>query len=69
MIQVHGIDERGKVVLKKQFKRSQVAAFFANVPPCLIGVEACASAHHWARKLHSFGHCELAGYWSQRFAA
>ncbi|MCK7499152.1 MAG: hypothetical protein MZW92_58240 [Comamonadaceae bacterium] len=56
MIQVHGVDERGKAVLKKQLKRDQVAAFFANLPPCLIGMEACASAHHWARKLQSFGH-------------
>jgi transposase len=56
VIQVHGVDERGKAVLKKQLKRDQVASFFANLPPCLIGLEACASAHHWARKLQSFGH-------------
>jgi transposase len=56
VIQVHGVDERGKTVLKKQLKRNQVAAFFANLPPCLIGMEACSSAHHWARKLESFGH-------------
>jgi transposase len=56
VIQVHGVDERGKTVLKKQLKRDQVAAFFANLPPCLIGMEACGSAHHWARKLGSFGH-------------
>lgn len=56
VLQVHGVDERGKVVLKKQLKRGQVAAFFANVPACRIGMEACASAHHWARKLESFGH-------------
>ena len=56
VIQVHGVDERGKAALKKQLKRAQVAAFFANLPPCLIGMEACASAHHWARKLESFGH-------------
>ncbi|MCB1506214.1 MAG: IS110 family transposase [Hyphomicrobiaceae bacterium] len=56
VIQVHGVDERGKAVLKKQLRRAQVAAFFANLPPCLIGMEACASAHHWARKLASFGH-------------
>ncbi len=56
VIQVHGVDERGKAVLKKQLKRNQVAAFFANLPPCLIGMEACASAHHWARKLEAFGH-------------
>ena len=43
-------------MLRKQLKRDQVAAFFANLPPCLIGMEACGSAHHWARKLQSFGH-------------
>jgi transposase len=56
VIQVHGVDERGKAVLKKQLKRPQVVAFFANLPPCLLGMEACASAHYWARKLQSFGH-------------
>jgi transposase len=56
VIQVHGVEERGKAVLKKPLKRKEVAAFFANLPPCLIGMEACASAHHWARRLQSFGH-------------
>ena len=56
VMQAHGVDERGKAVLKKQFKRNQVAAYFANLAPCLIGMEACGSAHHWARKLESFGH-------------
>ena len=56
VIQVHGVDERGKAVLKKQFKRNQVAVYFANLAPCLIGMEACGSAHHWARKLEAFGH-------------
>lgn len=55
-IQVHGMDERGKAVLKKQLKRVQVASFFANLAPCLIGMEACGSAHHWARKLQGLGH-------------
>jgi transposase len=54
--QVHGVDERGKAVLKKQLKRGQVMAFFANLPPCLIGMEACGSAHYWARKLEALGH-------------
>jgi transposase len=54
--QVHGVDERGKAVLKKQLKRGQVMAFFANLPPCLIGMEACSSAHYWARKLEVLGH-------------
>ena len=56
VFQVHGVDERGKTALKKQLKRAQVAEFFANLTPCLIGIEACGSAHHWARKLESFGH-------------
>jgi len=56
VFQVHGVNERGKAVLRKQLKRDQVAPFFANLPPCLIGIEACASAHHWARKLQALGH-------------
>jgi transposase len=56
VFQIHGVDERGKVVLKKQLKRSQVTAFFANLPVCLIGMEACGSAHHWARELERLGH-------------
>jgi len=56
VFQVHGIDERGKAVLRKQLRRAQVAVFFGNMPPCVIGMEACASAHHWARTLQRFGH-------------
>jgi transposase len=56
VFQVHGVNEFGKAVLKKQLKREQMAAFFANMPPTLIGMEACGSAHHWARKLRSMGH-------------
>ena len=56
VIQVHGVDERGKAVLKKQLKRDQIGSFFGNLPACLVGMEACGSAHHWARKLQSFGH-------------
>jgi transposase len=56
VFQLHGVDECGKVRLRKQLKRGQVAAFFANFPPCLIGMEACASAHFWARKLTELGH-------------
>lgn len=56
VIVVHGVDERGKVALKKQLKRADVARFFGKLPPCLIGLEACASAHHWARKLQALGH-------------
>jgi transposase len=56
VFQVHGVDERGKAVLKKQLKRAQMLPFFANLPPALIGMEACASAHHWGRKLNGLGH-------------
>src|ERR1700688_568959 len=56
VFQVHGIDERGQAVLRKQLRRAQVAVFFGNLPPCVIGMEACASAHHWARTLLRFGH-------------
>ena len=56
VFQVHGVDRHGKIVLRKQLRRDQVAGFFANLPACLVGMEACGSAHHWARKLQSFGH-------------
>jgi transposase len=49
-------DENGKVVKKKMLKRSQVLNYFANLPTCLVGMEACASAHHWARELGALGH-------------
>jgi transposase len=56
VFQIHAVDEFGKTVIKKQLRRDQVAEFFVNLPPCLIGMEACGSAHHWARKLQGFGH-------------
>jgi transposase len=56
LFQVHGTDARGKVTLRKQLKRSQVVTFFAQLAPCLIGMEACAGAHFWSRKLMEFGH-------------
>jgi transposase len=56
VFQVHGADGCGKAGLKKQLKRSQMLPFFANLPPCLIGMEACGSAHYWARKLGELGH-------------
>jgi transposase len=56
VFQIHGVNEHCKPVLKKQLKRHQMATFFANLPGCLIGMEACASAHFWARKLQAFGH-------------
>jgi transposase len=56
VFQIHAVDEHGKVILKKQVKRDKVAECFINLPACLVGMEACGSAHHWARKLESFGH-------------
>lgn len=56
VIQVHGVDAHGKTVLKKPLKRGQVAAFFGTLAPCLVGMEACGSAHHWARTLQARGH-------------
>lgn len=56
LFQVHGVDKHGKVGLRKQLKRKDVVNFFANLEPCLIGMEACGSAHYWARKFSEFGH-------------
>src|SRR6516225_243960 len=56
VFQVHAVDVAGSVVLRKQLRRGQVLAFFAELPPCLIGLEACATAHHWARELIALGH-------------
>ena len=54
--QVHGVDAHGKTTLQRQLRRAEVLTFFANLPACLIGIEACGSAHHWARKLGGLGH-------------
>ena len=56
VFQVHGIDAAEKVVVRKQLRRSQVLAFFEALPPCLVGMEACATAHYWARELTKLGH-------------
>jgi len=56
VFQVHGIDATEKVVVRKQLRRGQVMKFFAALPPCLVGMEACASAHYWARELSKLGH-------------
>jgi transposase len=56
VFQVHGIDATEKVVIRKQLRRAQVLKFFAALPPCLIGMEACATAHYWARELRKLGH-------------
>ena len=56
VFQVHGISATGEVLIRRQVRRGQVLKFFASLPPCLIGIEACASAHHWSRELQSLGH-------------
>lgn len=56
VFQVHGVDAKGQVVFRKQLRRQQVIPFFANLPPCLVGAEACGSAHYWATKIESLGH-------------
>lgn len=56
IFQVHAADEHGKVVQKKKLRRKEMTAYFANLEPCLIGMEACASSHYWARKFQSMGH-------------
>jgi len=56
VFQVHGVDDEGTVVIRRQLRRSRVLPFFKKLPPCLIGIEACATAHHWARQLIGLGH-------------
>src|SRR4030095_548990 len=56
VFQVHGVDADGQVMIRRQLKRGYVLAFFQKLPPCLVGVEACASAHHWSRELQALGH-------------
>jgi transposase len=54
--QVHGIDAEGKVIIRRQLKRRYVMTFFQKLSPCLVGIEACATSHHWSRKLKALGH-------------
>jgi transposase len=56
VFQVHGIDAGGQVVVRRQLKRRFVLSFFEKLPPCLVGIEACASSHHWSRELQALGH-------------
>ncbi len=56
VFQVHGVDEVGQVVVKRRLRRAQVVSYFASLPPCLIGMEACATAHFWARELRALRH-------------
>jgi transposase len=56
VFQVHGIDAGGNVVIRRQLKRRYVLAFFQKLPPCVVGIEACATSHHWSRELTALGH-------------
>jgi len=56
VFQVHGVGADGRVVVRRQLKRRYVLAFFQKLPPCLVGIEACASSHHWSRELQTLGH-------------
>jgi transposase len=56
VFQVHGIDAEGTVIIRRQLKRRYVVAFFQKLSPCLVGLEACASSHHWSRELKTLGH-------------
>jgi transposase len=56
VFQLHGVDAAGQVVIRRQLKRRYVLVFFQKLPPCLVGIEACASSHHWSRELQALGH-------------
>ena len=56
VFQVHGVDGAGAVVIRKRVSRTKVLEFFGNLSPCLVGIEACPSAHHWSRELQALGH-------------
>jgi len=56
VFQVHGVDVAGETVIRRQLRRRQVLPFFRKQPACLVGIEACATSHHWARELGTFGH-------------
>jgi transposase len=56
VFQVHGVDAAGAVMVRRALRRRQVLAFFAKLPSCLVGIEACATAHYWAREIARLGH-------------
>lgn len=56
VFQVHGVDAAGQVVIMQKLRRTQLLSYFTKLDPCLIGIEACASSHHWARELTAMGH-------------
>jgi transposase len=56
VFQVHGVDAAGNVIVRRQLKRRYVVAFFQKVPACLVGIEGCATSHHWSREITALGH-------------
>src|SRR4026207_632061 len=56
VFQVHGVNVAGAVVIRKRVSRAKVLEYFGELPPCLVGIEACPSAHHWGRELQALGH-------------
>ncbi len=56
VFQVHGVDAEGNVIIRRKLKRRYIVAFFQKLSPCLVGIEACASSHHWSRELKALGH-------------
>jgi transposase len=56
VFQIHGVDAAGNVIVRRRLKRRYVLSFFQKLPPCLVGIEACASSHHWSRELQALGH-------------
>jgi transposase len=56
IFQVHGVDADGAVVIRRRIGRAKMLEFFAALPPCVVAIEACPSAHHWSRKLRALGH-------------
>ena len=56
VFQLHGVDDSGNVVLRRTLRRTQVTQLFAQLPPCIIGIESCSSSQYWARKLIGLGH-------------
>ena len=56
VFQVHGVDAAGQVVVQRKLTRAKLIPFFEKLPPCLVGIEACATAHHWGRRLTELGH-------------
>src|SRR6266436_6876308 len=56
VFQIHGVDAGGAVVIRKRITRAKLLEFFAALPPCVVGIEACPTAHHWSRRLQALGH-------------